>query len=143
MTALPSIFQNTITKSNTWIAEVKAELHTTDDRRALRALRAGLHALRDRLPPAEAVDLGAQLPMLIRGLYYEGWRLGERPPHGAEPATLLAAVRDELGDPTLRAEDAVRVTIRVLAAHVTEGELDDVAHALPRRLAELWADNLA
>jgi uncharacterized protein (DUF2267 family) len=30
-----------------------------------------LHALRDRLTVEEASDLAAQLPMLIRGLYYE------------------------------------------------------------------------
>jgi len=30
--------------------------------------------LRDRLTVDEAVNLGAQLPMLVRGFYYEGWR---------------------------------------------------------------------
>jgi hypothetical protein len=32
-----------------------------------------LHVLRDRLTIQEAVQPGAQLPMLIRGLYWEGW----------------------------------------------------------------------
>jgi hypothetical protein len=31
--------------------------------------------LRDRIGPANASHLGAQLPMLLRGLYYEGWRM--------------------------------------------------------------------
>jgi uncharacterized protein (DUF2267 family) len=37
-----------------------------------------LHALRDRLPPEIAVHLSAQLPMLVRGIYYEGWKADER-----------------------------------------------------------------
>jgi uncharacterized protein (DUF2267 family) len=32
-----------------------------------------LHALRDRLTVNEAAQFGAQLPMLVRGIYYEGW----------------------------------------------------------------------
>jgi len=42
-------------------------------------VRAGLHALRDRLIPDEAVDLGAQLPMLVRGMHYEGWKPNATP----------------------------------------------------------------
>jgi uncharacterized protein (DUF2267 family) len=34
-----------------------------------------LHAPRDRLPPEVAVHLGAQFPMLVRGVYYEGWHM--------------------------------------------------------------------
>lgn len=144
MTTHPSVFQNTITKSNEWLAEVMAELAIRDEHKGLRALRAGLHALRDRLPPGEAVDLAAQLPMLIRGLFYEGWRLADKPARGHEPEAFLAAVADELGDdPTVRPEAAARATIRVLAWHVTQGELDDIAHALPRPLANLWSDCLA
>jgi hypothetical protein len=36
-------------------------------------LRAVLHALRDRLTVEETAHLSAQLPMLIRGIYFEGW----------------------------------------------------------------------
>jgi uncharacterized protein (DUF2267 family) len=144
MTTIPAVFQSTVTKSNQWLAEVMSEMAIHDPHKALRALRASLHAIRDLLPPSEAVGLAAQLPMLLRGLYYEGWRFGDRPDRARDPAALLAAIREELGDdPTIRPEEALRATIHTLAWHVSAGELDDVAHVLPRRVAELWSDCLA
>ena len=46
-----------------------------DRRSAYRALRSVLHVLRDRLTPEQAVHLGAQLPLLVRGIFYDGWRI--------------------------------------------------------------------
>ena len=65
--------ESSIHTTNTWLKELMEELGWDDRQRAYRALAVVLHALRDRLSVAEAADLGAQLPMLVRGLYYEGW----------------------------------------------------------------------
>jgi uncharacterized protein (DUF2267 family) len=72
-------FDKTIEKTNVWLGELQAVLTWDDRERAYHALRAVLHALRDRLPPHEAVDLGAQLPMLVRGFYYDGWHPADKP----------------------------------------------------------------
>ncbi len=64
-------FDTTVEKTNLWLKEIMAEMGTNDRHRAYLALSAVLHALRDRLPMEEAIQLGAQLPMLIRGLFYE------------------------------------------------------------------------
>jgi Uncharacterized conserved protein (DUF2267) len=58
------------------------------------ALRSVLHVLRNRLTPEQAVHLGAQLPLLVRGIFYEGWRIAGKPSderHPVEFATLVAA----------------------------------------------------
>ena len=55
------------------------ELDWENEHKAYLALRTVLHTLRDRLSVEEAVQLGAQLPMLIRGFYYEGWTLKQKP----------------------------------------------------------------
>src|ERR1700745_1417170 len=68
------IFDTTLQETNHWLNTVLDELKTSDRHIAFRALRAGLHALRDRIGVDNAVHLGAQLPMLLRGAYYEGWR---------------------------------------------------------------------
>lgn len=141
---IPSLFQTTMTKSSEWITEVMAQLAIDDERKGLRALRAGLHTIRDTMPLAEAVDLGAQLPMLLCGLYYKGWRLADRPVRVHNRDELFDMVRKELaGDTTLAPEAVLRAVIRVLAWHVSGGELDDIAATVPRPLADLWNDSLA
>jgi uncharacterized protein (DUF2267 family) len=65
-------FDTTVQKTNIWLKDLM-EVTGGDRGKAYQALRALLHALRDRLTVEEAVEFGAQLPMLIRGIYYEGW----------------------------------------------------------------------
>src|SRR5262245_11315930 len=63
----------TIARTNEWLVELRLLLNDADTD-SLATLRAVLHALRDRLPLMAGVRLGAQLPTLLRGVYYEGWR---------------------------------------------------------------------
>ena len=68
-----AVFDTTLQKTNGWLKDLMHELGWDDRHKAYLALRATLHALRDRLTVEEVAQLGAQLPMLIRGFYYEGW----------------------------------------------------------------------
>lgn len=133
------VFDSTVQKTNLWLREIMDELATEDRHLAYEALRAALHALRDRLPVNEAADLGAQLPMLVRGLYYEGWHPAGKP-RKSDAGDFLAAIRARvgrgLGEPEPRA--AARAVFRVLHRHITPGELEDVKRCLPRDLRDLW-----
>ena len=73
-TAHLDVLDRSVEKANIWINDVATELGTTDRHEAYRALRAFLHVLRDRLPVAETAQLSAQLPLLVRGVFYENWR---------------------------------------------------------------------
>jgi uncharacterized protein (DUF2267 family) len=129
------VFESTIHKTNEWLNEIAVAVG--DRQLAYGALRSVLHALRDRLPLEEAVDLGAQLPMLIRGLYYEGWRPGGKPVK-LDKAELLQTIRDHFGSPGVDPEMLARAVLRVLARHVSAGEVADVKSVLPHRLRDLW-----
>lgn len=137
-------FEQTARKSSEWVVEVMAELGTDDPAEGLQALRAGLHVIRDRLPPAEVIDLGAQLPMAIRGLYYEGWRWPAEPSRVKDIEGLRAAVREHLdGSSALDPMAVVRAVITVLAWHVSGGEIDHVTSVMPKKIAALWKECIA
>jgi uncharacterized protein (DUF2267 family) len=132
-------FDSTIHTTNTWLKELMEDLGWEDRQRAYHALRAVLHALRDRLPLGEVVTLGAQLPMLVRGFYYEGWHPAEKSPHERRKdeflAQVTAAFRAEAG---IHPEEIVRAVFHLLHEHVAPGEVERIKHALPHELRSLW-----
>lgn len=135
------VFDPHIDTAKRWLAEVSAEVHLSpsDASRALHALRAGLHAIRDRLPANEVLDLGAQLPTLIRGFFLEGWTLRTDPRQIRDRAGMIASVKRRLGpDPQLDPVDVLRAVIRLIVQHVSTGEVDDMIATLPRPIRELW-----
>lgn len=137
------VFDAHLEVANRWLAELgqRLGLPADESRRAVHALRAGLHAIRDRLPACEVLDLGAQLPTLIRGLYYEGWTLRNDPTRIRNRTAMIARVEAELGsDERLDAIDVLRAVIHLLVQHVSAGELADVVATLPRSIAALWED---
>lgn len=134
------LFDTTLQKTFVWLNEIMAELDSDDRHLAYVALRSALHALRDRLSVEEAVHLGAQLPMLVRGLYYEGWTLSGKPvkEHREEFLGAIEACFGPEGAPD--PERVARAVFAVLGRHVTAGEIADVRHLLPRDLQDLWEE---
>jgi uncharacterized protein (DUF2267 family) len=131
------VFETTLHRTHAWLKEVMEELGVNNRHTAYLALRATLHALRDRLTVEEAAQLGAQLPMLIRGFYYEGWDPTGKPIRERRPEAFLVWIAQEFpGD--LDPDVVARAVFRVLARRVSEGEIEDVKHMLPASLRELW-----
>jgi uncharacterized protein (DUF2267 family) len=133
------LFSNTLQKTHLWIKEVLGELGWEDEHKAYLALKATLHAMRDRLTADEAVHLGAQLPMLMRGMYYEGWSPAGKPLKERRKTAFLSEVQEYFRAGELDTEPIVRGVLSVLSKHVTAGEIDDVKRMLPPELRELWS----
>lgn len=132
------VFDETLHKTNAWLKEI-GETLGSDRRGAYQALRAVLHCLRDRLTTEEAAHLGDQLPMLIRGIYYEAWHPAGKPERVRSREEFLAWIERRL-PPTalLDREDAARAVFQALENHVSAGEIDDVIQSLPKDVCALW-----
>ncbi len=132
-------FDKTIQESNLWLKDVMERLNTTDRHHAYSTLRAVLHTLRDRIGPESAAHLGAQLPMLLRGLFYEGWDPTGKPSKERHEAQFLAHVARELP----RAEEAeveqgVAAVFDVLSKHIDRGAAVKLAGMFPLELRKFW-----
>jgi uncharacterized protein (DUF2267 family) len=132
------ILDRSIEKANLWINDIARELGTDDRHEAYRVLRAFLHALRDRLSVDEAADLSAQLPLLIRGVFYENWRPCTTPVRYRHPDEFLERVGHEaLLHGETETSYAVTAAAAVLRRHVSGGEIDDILASLPAGLKPL------
>ena len=131
------VFDETLHKTNIWLKEID-EVVGSGRRGAYQALRAVLHCLRDRLTIDEAAQLGDQLPMLIRGIYYEAWHPAGKPEKTRSREEFLARVATHLAHAPIQPEDAAHAVFEVLEKYVSPGEVSDVIHVLPREIRELW-----
>jgi uncharacterized protein (DUF2267 family) len=129
-------FDKTLQESNLWLKELMKVLKTSDRELAYRVLRATLHAVRDRIGPENAVHLGAQLPMLLRGLFYEGFRLQQSTERHMKP--FLDHVRAEL-PPSLDidTEEVVKGVFWVMSDRIDSREVAKIAKILPAELRGL------
>lgn len=134
----PAIIERSAEKANIWLKDVATELGDEDRHYAYRALRAVLHALRDRLTVDVAAKLAAQLPTLIRGIYYEDWDPSGTPMPARTVDSFLEHVLSE-GRFSGETEASVAVTAvaAVLRKRVTPGEIDAILAVIPQRLRVL------
>lgn len=134
-------FDSTIQTTNIWLNDLMERMGWEDKHRAYHALRVVLHSLRDHLPVEQAAALGAQLPMLVRGFYFEGWRPADKPVKERRKVDFLAPIatsfRDDLGvDP----EEVAGAVFAVIAKHVTSGEIRHIKLSLPGEIRSLWSE---
>jgi uncharacterized protein (DUF2267 family) len=138
------IIDRSVEKAHIWLNDLAEELGTDDRQHAYRVLRAFLHTLRDRLPVNEVAQLSAQLPIFVRGVFYEGWDPNRRPEHARDLDSFLRRIADEAGlAGETEASFAAAAANRVLDRHISVGEARSFRHALPERLCEFLATERA
>lgn len=136
---IPTGLRRTVHTTSEWLKRIAEDMGHGDKQVAYHGLRGVLFALRDRLPVEEAVDLSAQLPTLIRGVFFEGYRPANKPETYRDREEFLDRVNEELGtvngtDP----ETATRAVLSLLSEKVAEGEIEDIQHLLPSSIRSLW-----
>lgn len=122
-----------------WVNELARDLDW-NERATLRLLKAVLHTLRDWLSPEEAADLSAQLPTLIRGIYFEGWNPAQ-PAWDRTKPEFVASVRDAFGhEERIDLDEAIRAVFRLLDRHISHGEIVQVRNSMKKSLRHLWPE---
>ncbi|MFG2888025.1 DUF2267 domain-containing protein [Streptomyces sp. NPDC048248] len=132
-----SSFNTMVDKANRLLRDIEEVYGWPKERRkqSYAALRAVLHPLRDRLSVDETAQFAAQLPTLVRGVYYDGWKPSETPVK-MDSAEFLGRVRRDFPYAIEGGtEQLVRTVLQVLKNHVSEGEWEDIRAGVPRSLA--------
>jgi uncharacterized protein (DUF2267 family) len=116
------VFDRTLQTTHIWLDEIIEDLHT-DRQTAWHVLGAVMRSLRDRLPPGLSAHLSAELPLLIRGCYFDQWRPGAENLKMRSLAEFLERVSDGLRDTKpIGSLDAVRTVFAVLERHLDRGQ---------------------
>lgn len=126
-----------------WLVVINKEMDLEDRPDiALQAVRGVLHAIRDRMVPAEVFNLSAQLPVMVRGFYFEGYNLNDKPEkYNAEG--FMDVIKNSFGgNEDIDPENAFKAVLNLLYDHVSKGEMNDIYGGLPKDIKELWKDNL-
>jgi uncharacterized protein (DUF2267 family) len=131
------VIDTTVQKTYRWIDEVSEELGNIGRREGYRDLRAFLQTLRDRLTVDQAAELGAQLPMLVRGIYYEAWDPSRAPVKLRAEEFVETFIERAVLPPGREPLVSMRAAATVLRRHVTEGETTDVLGSLPTEIRRL------
>jgi uncharacterized protein (DUF2267 family) len=122
-----------------WLNRLCDDLEWGERKRAYLLLHETLHAVRDFLTVDEAADLAAQLPLIIRGIFYTGWNPSVTPVKPRSKSAFLARVSGRFDKiPLEDPERAVAAVFDLLRRQVSEGELDQVRNAMRKSLQELW-----
>ncbi len=139
---IPATISHAVQQLQEWLKALCDSGGYSNEAEALAVLRAVLHQLRDRLTPQEAVDLAAQLPLIVRGVYYEGWRPSKTPEQLRSQDEFLEGVSAKLVPHPIGAEPATRDVFSLLAQAIDSGEIADVINQLPASIKELWPEGM-
>ncbi|SCL22199.1 Uncharacterized conserved protein, DUF2267 family [Micromonospora pallida] len=134
-----SVFESSLDKTNLILKDIEQAYGWSKDRRnqSFAALRTVLHLLRDRMPVQECVEFSAQLPVLVRGVYFDGWDPSNVPVKLNRDDFLFEVRQGFPFDTEGGPEQVVQVVLDTLRRHVTQGEWDDVRATMPSDLARM------
>ena len=134
------VFDKTLQTTNIWLNEISDRIGP-DRQVAWKVLSTVLHKLRDRLPIELSAHLGAQLPLLVRGVYYGQFEPGRQPSDWETSEDFTAEVAKWLSDiRPVDPDEAIRAVFGVLNRHISEGQIAKVRNSLPKAVRRLWED---
>jgi uncharacterized protein (DUF2267 family) len=137
-TAFSSIEKST-QKTKEWLHEMQDELGWEDENMVYIAFRSVIQTLRDRLPIEEAIELGDELPMVMKGIYYEGYSTRHKPDKIKNREEFFQKVQEKSSRRPIQTEEATRAVFHLLDTKLSgAGEIKQVRSNLPKDIQNLW-----
>ncbi len=139
MTRMIHVFERTNHEAHEWVNDLSGRSGWRNERDVLRLLRTVLCQTRDHLPVDEMAQFAAQLPLILRGMFYEGWQPKKTPVHERHAADFVGAVDEMVGDVAdYRGATDIKAVFNVINARISRGEVEDVRACLPQELRDMW-----
>ena len=140
----PEVLSRSVQETDVWLKELKECLKVDTPDQAYGALRAVLHALRDRLTVDMAAHLSAQLPAMLRGIFFDGWKPSKTPDDIRTPQEFIADVAQRArGHQEFDPNHAARGVLQLLERKMTPGQIEKIVEQLPEELKAYWRDQTA
>lgn len=136
------MLDKSVQTTNIWLNEITDAIGP-DRQLAWHVLGVVLRALRDRLPTDDSAHLAAQLPLIIRGAYYEQYRPSAQPQVIRSQEEFLARIAEGFRDVRpVDPEEAVQAVMATLSRHIPFGQLEKTRHSLPEEIRRLWPEGI-
>jgi uncharacterized protein (DUF2267 family) len=135
------VIDHTVQLTHEWINDLKERLAWASPRDVLRLFRVTITAVRDHLGHDEAAQFASQMPLLIRGMYFEGWRPSATPVASRNAGDFLKRIEHEVaGVAEYDGREDISLVFQMLNGRLSEGEIADVRVALPKAIRDLWPE---
>jgi uncharacterized protein (DUF2267 family) len=134
------VFDRTLHTTNVWLDEINAQIGP-DRHLAWHVLGTVLRSIRDEMLVEQSAHFAAQLPLLVRGAYFDQYRPAAQPASARSQEDFIARIQHDLeGARPVKAENAAAAVMRTLNRHVTEGQIKKVRDSLPKGVRAMWPE---
>jgi uncharacterized protein (DUF2267 family) len=133
------VFDKTLQTTHIWLDQIMAEA-AVERHTAWKALGVVLRTLRDRVPVELAAHLSAELPLLIRGAFYDQYQPAQQPTPIRSLDEFQAIIAARLDGALIESDIALEAVIATLTAHVPQGMLSKLVGALPAEFQTFWRE---
>ena len=139
MTRMIHVFERTNHEAHEWVNDLAGRTGWSNEREVLRLLRTVLVNIRNHLPTDEMAQFSAQLPLILRGMFFEGWQPNKTPVRERHAADFVAATDGHVCDVLdYQGTTDIKAVFNVINAHISRGEVADVRACLPQELRDMW-----
>jgi|AntAceMinimDraft_12_1070368.scaffolds.fasta_scaffold32596_2 uncharacterized protein (DUF2267 family) len=136
-------FDEALQTANVWLKDLMEVLGWTEPAQAHQALKVVMHEVRDRLPVPLAANFSSQMPLIVRGIFFEGWSPGSERATDRSLDAFLAPIAEAFRNfPGVKPDAVAAAVFELLSMYISPGEIENVLQALPKPIRDLGKSSI-